>query len=71
MLTTLLTLPLSPVRGLTALARLLRDQAEREWYDPVHVQRQLEDLERAADAGEISRAELAQAQQRVLDRLVR
>ncbi|WP_460917221.1 gas vesicle protein GvpO [Plantactinospora veratri] len=66
----LLALPLSPVRGLTGLARLLRDQAERELYDPVNVQRELTALADAAAAGEISEPELAQAQQRILDRLI-
>ncbi|AVT33893.1 gas vesicle protein G [Plantactinospora sp. BC1] len=66
----LLALPLGPVRGLTGLARLLRDQAERELYDPVNVQRELTALADAAAAGEISEPELAQAQQRILDRLI-
>ncbi|MFC6021442.1 gas vesicle protein GvpG [Plantactinospora solaniradicis] len=70
MLTALLTLPLIPLRGVTALARVLRTQAERELYDPVHLQRQLEELDEAASAGEISAGELARAQQRILERLI-
>ncbi|MGI5149001.1 gas vesicle protein GvpG [Plantactinospora sp. CA-294935] len=70
MLGILLSLPLGPVRGLTGLARLLRDQAERELHDPVKVQRELTELAEAAAAGEISEPELAQAEQRILDRLI-
>ncbi|GIG92825.1 hypothetical protein Pen02_77610 [Plantactinospora endophytica] len=70
MLGILLSLPLAPVRGLTGLARLLRDQADRELYDPVNVQRELTALADAAAAGEISGPELDQAQQRILDRLI-
>ena len=70
MLVALLTLPLAPVRGLTALARVLRTQAERELYDPSTLRRQLDDLADAAAAGEISEEELADAQQRILDRLI-
>ncbi|MEE6259140.1 gas vesicle protein GvpG [Plantactinospora sonchi] len=70
MLNLLLAVPLSPLRGLTALARVLQTQAERELHDPVQIQRQLEELEHAAAVGELSPAELADAQQRILDRLI-
>ena len=40
----LFALPLAPVRGLTGLARLLRDQAERELRDPINVHRELTEL---------------------------
>ncbi|MFC0533667.1 gas vesicle protein GvpG [Phytohabitans kaempferiae] len=70
MLGILLGLPLAPVRGLTALARVLRTQAERELYDPVNVRRRLEELEASAAAGEISGPELAEAQERILEPLM-
>ena len=70
MLVTLLTLPLAPVRGVTALARVLLQQAERELYDPASVRRQLDELEDAAANGQISEAELADAQERLIERLV-
>lgn len=66
----LFALPLAPVRGLTGLARLLRDQAERELRDPINVHRELTELADAAAAGEISEPELARAQQPILDRLI-
>ncbi|MEV1287527.1 gas vesicle protein GvpG [Micromonospora sp. NPDC049679] len=67
---TLLTLPFAPVRGLTSLVKLIRDQAEQQLYDPATLQRQLEELDAAAAAGEISQAELVEAQQQILDRLM-
>jgi hypothetical protein len=66
----LLTLPLAPLRGVTALAKVLRSQAERELYDPASAWRQLEGLDEEAAAGRLSADELAEAQQRILDRLI-
>ncbi|MEV0729686.1 gas vesicle protein GvpG [Polymorphospora sp. NPDC050346] len=70
MLGPILSLPLAPVHGLVGLARVLRDQAEQELYDPATVQRQLEELSAAAAAGELSDEELAAAEQQIIDRLV-
>ncbi|SDZ10013.1 Gas vesicle protein G [Micromonospora pattaloongensis] len=70
MLLTLLTLPLAPVRALPSLVRLLRDRANEQLYDPATLQRQLEELDAAAAAGQISDEELAEAQQRIIDRLL-
>ncbi|GAB3809614.1 gas vesicle protein GvpG [Micromonospora zhanjiangensis] len=69
MLISLLGLPLAPVRGVGALARLIQQQAERELYDPAAVWRELDDLEAEAAAGRLTEDELAEAQQRILDRL--
>ncbi|HEY0696748.1 MAG TPA: gas vesicle protein GvpG [Micromonospora sp.] len=68
---TLLTLPYAPVRGLTAVLKVVQREAEAQLYSPANVRRELEELERAANAGEISEAELRQAQQRVVDRFTR
>lgn len=70
MLLTLLGLPLAPVRGITALARVLKEQAEHELYDPATAMRRLEELQEAAAAGELSEAELAEAEQQIIDRLI-
>jgi hypothetical protein len=69
-LVTLLTLPFAPVRGVTALVKLLYDRAEQQLYDPATLQRQLEELDAAAAAGQISQDELIEAQQQILDRLM-
>jgi len=46
----LLTLPLAPVRVTVALAEQIRLQAEREYYDPVRIRRQLEEIDVLRDS---------------------
>ncbi|MFU8874867.1 gas vesicle protein GvpG [Micromonospora sp. SL4-19] len=65
----LLTLPYVPVRGLTAVVTVIAREAESQQYNPVNIRRELEELDRAAAAGEISPQQRDEAQQRVLDRL--
>jgi hypothetical protein len=65
-----LGLPLAPVRGLLAVARLLQEQAEHELYNPVQVRRELEDIE-ADRSGAADDEEAEQREQQVLDRLLR
>ncbi|MFR9779309.1 gas vesicle protein GvpG [Micromonospora sp. MS34] len=65
----LLTLPYAPVRGLTSLAKVIGREAESQQHNPVNVRRELEELDRAAAAGEITTAERDREHQQVLDRL--
>ncbi|MEW2332070.1 gas vesicle protein GvpG [Micromonospora chersina] len=67
----LLTLPYAPVRGLTALVKVVAREAESQQYNPVNVRRELEELDRAAAAGDITPEERDRGQQQVLDRLTR
>ncbi|MFI5611953.1 gas vesicle protein GvpG [Amycolatopsis sp. NPDC051903] len=64
-------LPLAPLRGVLALGELIRRRVDEEMHDPASVRRELEAVERARAAGEISAGEEAERQQRVLDRLTR
>ncbi|MBQ1072330.1 gas vesicle protein GvpG [Micromonospora sp. C31] len=66
---TLLTLPYAPVRGLTAVVKVIAREAESRQHDPVDVRRELETLDAAEAAGEISAAERDRGQQQVLERL--
>ncbi|WP_446211632.1 gas vesicle protein GvpG [Micromonospora sp. IBSANI012] len=66
---TLLTLPYAPVRGLTSVVRVIAREAEARQYDPANIRRELEELDRAAEAGDITPEERDRGQQRVLDRL--
>ncbi|WP_222864408.1 gas vesicle protein GvpG [Micromonospora sp. WP24] len=68
-LLSLLTLPYAPVRGLTAVLRVIAREAESQLYSPVNIRRELEELDAAAAAGEISPQERDQRQQQVLERL--
>jgi hypothetical protein len=65
----LLTLPYAPVRGLTAVVKVIAREAESQQYSPVNVRRELEELDREAAAGEITPEERDRGQQQVLDRL--
>ncbi|MFV2113381.1 gas vesicle protein GvpG [Micromonospora sp. LOL_025] len=66
---TLLTLPYAPMRGLTAMVKVIAREAESRQHNPVDVRRELEALDAAAAAGEISAAERDRGQQQVLERL--
>ncbi|MGC5331401.1 gas vesicle protein GvpG [Micromonospora sp. DT62] len=66
---TLLTLPYAPVRGLTAVVKVIAREAESRQRNPVDVRRELEALDAAETAGEISAAERDRGQQQVLERL--
>lgn len=69
LLTGLVTLPLAPVRGVVWLAERVREQAEQELYDPAAIQRQLEEVEEARQAGAISEEESARLEEQLLSRL--
>ncbi|SBT48639.1 gas vesicle protein GvpG [Micromonospora auratinigra] len=65
----LLTLPYAPVRGLTSLVKVVAREAESQQYNPVNIRRELEELDRAVAAGDITPEERDRGQQQVLDRL--
>lgn len=68
-LTLLLRLPFLPVQGLVRLAEIIRDEADRQLYDPAAVQRELEEAADARAAGEISDEELARIEDQAVGRL--
>jgi hypothetical protein len=65
----LLTLPYAPVRGLTAVVKVIAREAESQQYNPVNIRRELEELDTAEAAGDITAEERDRGQQQVLDRL--
>lgn len=65
-----LGLPVAPVRGLLAIARVIQQEAESELYDPSRVRRQLEQIEAAEASDEMSGQEARQKQEEVVGRLV-
>jgi hypothetical protein len=69
--TGLITLPLAPVRGVSWLGEQVLDQATREASDPDRISEQLAELEEAAAAGEITAAERAEAEDRLVAALMR
>ena len=69
LLTLLFRLPFLPVKGVVRLAEIIRDEADRQLYDPAVVRRQLEDAEEARAAGRISGEELAETERAAIGRL--
>jgi hypothetical protein len=63
-------LPFLPIRGLVQLGEIIREQAERELYDPANVRHELEEAQEARITGEISDQELAQIEDEATGRLV-
>lgn len=69
LLTGLLTLPLLPVRGAFWAIDQVVDAADREFYGPAVVRRQLMEISRELDAGTISAEEFDRLEDELLDRL--
>ncbi|MFE7775225.1 gas vesicle protein GvpG [Streptomyces sp. NPDC057445] len=65
----LLLLPAAPVRGTLWVLRQVADEAERQYYDPSAVTRELALLEEQLEAGEIDEAEFDRREDELLDRL--
>jgi len=70
LLTGLLGLPLAPVRGVVWLAEQIRQQAEDQYYDPARIRAQLERIDEARRAGELSEQECAELENELLQRLM-
>ncbi|WP_280434017.1 gas vesicle protein GvpG [Nocardia carnea] len=70
LLTSLLSLPLAPVRGVIRLGELIQEQVEQQLHDPAVIRRELDELDEAAAAGRLSEQEYRQAQQQVLNRMI-
>jgi hypothetical protein len=65
-LSSILTLPLAPVRGVIALGELIQRRVDEEMHDPATTRRQLEELQDARQRGEISAEEEKEAQEEIL-----
>jgi hypothetical protein len=70
LITGLLGLPAAPVRGTIAIAEQVRRQAEDAYYDPAVIRRQLEEVARLHEEGELSDAEAAWWEEELLNRLI-
>jgi hypothetical protein len=68
-LSELLLLPLLPVRGAFWAIGQVADAAEREFYGPAVIRRQLMELSRELDAGTIIAEEFDRLEDQLLDRL--
>jgi hypothetical protein len=70
LITGLLTLPLSPVRGVAWLAERVQEQAENELYDESSIRAGLLELEEAREKGEFSPEEIDAAEDLLIERLM-
>jgi Gas vesicle protein G len=64
-------LPFLPMQAIVRLAEVIQEEAERTYYDPATIRRELAEIERARAAGEISERDAAQLQNEVVARLTR
>jgi hypothetical protein len=71
LLSSLVLLPLAPVRGVIWLGEVIQEQVDQQWRSPAAVRRDIEDIEEAAAAGEISEDERDRALREVLSRIRR
>lgn len=70
LLSGLVTLPLAPLRGVVWVAEQVRDEAERQYYDPATIRRLLEDLAEARETGAVDDAEADAQEEALVARLV-
>jgi hypothetical protein len=59
-------LPLLPLQGVLRLAQLIEEEAQRQLADPARLRHQLESIEEARQAGEISDEEARELQNQVV-----
>lgn len=64
-----LLLPAAPVRGTAWVLRQVAAEAERQYYDPAVVQRELRALSKQLDDGLIDEAEFDRREDELLERL--
>ncbi|GAA2438628.1 gas vesicle protein GvpG [Streptomyces macrosporus] len=65
----LLLLPAAPFRGAGWVLRQVVAEAERQYYDPSAIQRELHELSRQLDEGLIDEEEFDRREDELLDRL--
>jgi len=71
LISSVLTLPIAPIRAVLWLGELIQVQVEQQLHDPATIRRELEEIDEAAAAGRLTDDEKAAAQQAVLNRMIR
>lgn len=66
----LLGLPTAPLRGVLAAAEQVRRQAEDQFYDPVAIRHELEDVQRRREDGELSPEDADAWEDELIERLL-
>jgi hypothetical protein len=70
LITGLLTLPLAPVRGTIWVAEQIQEEAERQYYDPAVIRRELEEVDRLRTEEAISEEEADELEDALVERLM-
>ena len=70
LITGLLGLPVAPLRGTVWVAEQILEQAEEEFYDPVTIRAQLEEVERRRQSGEMTEDEATSWEDELVERLM-
>jgi hypothetical protein len=70
LVTGLATWPLAPVRGTVWVAEQVLHEAEREWYDPAVIQRELDDVAARRRAGDLTDEEADRLEEELVQRLI-
>jgi chorismate mutase len=70
LITGLLGLPFAPIKGTIAVAEQIRRQAEEEFYDPVKIRRQLEEVEKMRESGELTDEDATALEDELVERLL-
>jgi chorismate mutase len=70
LITGILGLPLAPVRGTVWVAEQIRQQAEDELYDPARIREQIEAVDRARTAGDLTDEEATRLEDELVERLM-
>jgi hypothetical protein len=71
LLSEIVKLPFAPVRAVIAIGEIIQDQAESEMQGPVAIRRDLEAIDQQRREGLISEEEAAEAEQQILNRVIR
>jgi Gas vesicle protein G len=70
LITSLMTWPLAPVRGVAWIAEQVRREAERQWMDPAGLQEALADVQARREAGLIDDTEADRLEEELIERLL-
>jgi hypothetical protein len=70
LISSVLSLPLAPIRGVVWIAERIQDRAEEEAFGEGAIRRKLEELEMAHDLDEITDEEYEQIQDELLEQLI-
>ena len=66
----ILGLPMAPLRGVLAAAEQVRRQAEDDFYDPVAIRQQLEEVQRLREEGSLSEEDATMWEDELVERLL-